>query len=315
MNRLRNLFLILVFCLQFVAVSQRANSAVLLDRVVAMVNNDIITWSELRKTIQLENKELLNALSDTEKEQRIQKFERPFLNSMIDMQLQLQDAARIGLIVNPAETENAINDIKKKFNLTEEGLIQHLNADNLTLEEYRARLGEQILISKVVRFRVVDSILITDEEIQKYLETHREDFREDEKIKIRQILFTEGNRIQKTQEVLKRIQNGEDFAQLASELSEDPSRTFGGDLGYVSRGSVMKEIETVAFSLKVGQVSEPFPSSKGIHIIKIEDRLEGGVTEQAQEKIKNILYEKAYIAKYEDWLKKLREGAYIEINL
>jgi parvulin-like peptidyl-prolyl isomerase len=280
-----------------------------------MVNNDIITWSELRKTIQLENKELLNALSDTEKEQRIQKFERPFLNSMIDMQLQLQDAARIGLIVNPAETENAINDIKKKFNLTEEGLIQHLNADNLTLEEYRARLGEQILISKVVRFRVVDSILITDEEIQKYLETHREDFREDEKIKIRQILFTEGNRIQKTQEVLKRIQNGEDFAQLASELSEDPSRTFGGDLGYVSRGSVMKEIETVAFSLKVGQVSEPFPSSKGIHIIKIEDRLEGGVTEQAQEKIKNILYEKAYIAKYEDWLKKLREGAYIEINL
>jgi parvulin-like peptidyl-prolyl isomerase len=312
---LQLLFFFLFISLNVFIVNQYVYSATLLDRVVATVNSEVITWSELRKTIQIENKDLLSGLSPVEKEQKINEIERSYLNSMIDIKLQLQEAVRLRIMVSSAETQNAVRDIKKKYNLTDEGLLEHLRADNLSLEEYKIRLSEQILVSKIVQYKFMDSILVSDEEIQEYLENNQERFREDEKIKIRQILFVNENGQQKAQEVMKRIQEGEDFAKLAKEFSDDSSRAFGGDLGYVSRGSVMKEIEDVAFSLKVGEISEPFLSSKGIHIIKIDDRLEGGISEQASEKIKALLFEKAYQSKYEDWLKELRENAYIEITL
>ena len=315
MKRFNFLTLLFFVSLLIFPLKHTAHSNILLDRVVATVNNDVITWSELRKSIALENKALLSNLSNEEKEKKIKEIEKPFLNDLIDMKLQLQQAVRLGLAVSPAETNEAINDIKKKFNLADESLIEHLKADGLTLEEYRARLSEQILLSKVIRFEVMDTILVTDKQIEEYFEANKEKYQKDVKVRIRQILFTDTSSLQKAEEVLQRIRKGEDFGKLAAEYSEDASKSFGGDLGYISRGSMMKEIEDIAFSLKVGEVSEPFQSSRGIHIIKIEERLESAAEEKVREHIKRLLFEKAHQSKFENWLKELREKAYIEINL
>ncbi|MCK5511544.1 MAG: peptidylprolyl isomerase [Thermodesulfovibrionia bacterium] len=315
MKRFNFLILLFFVSIQVFLVKQTALGNILLDRVVATVNNDVITWSELRKSIALENEALLSGLSHSEKEQKIKEIEKPFLNNLIDVKLQLQEAVRLGLAASPAETNEAINDIKKKFNLTDESLREYLKADGLTLKEYRSRLREQILLSKVIRYEIMDTILVTDKNIDEFYEANKEKYRQDVKIRIRQILFTDTNSLQKAEEVFQRIKKGEDFEKLAADFSEDASKTFGGDLGYVSRGSMVKEIEDVAFSLKVGEVSKPFQSPKGIHIIKIEDRLENAAGEKVREQIKRELFEKAYQSKFENWLKELREKAYIEINL
>jgi parvulin-like peptidyl-prolyl isomerase len=315
MKKFNFLTLLFFVSLQIFLVKPTALGNILLDRVVATVNNDVITWSELRKSIALENKALLSGLTDSDKEQKIKEIEKPFLNNLIDVKLQLQEAVRLGFTVSPPETNEAINDIKRKFNLTDESLHEYLKADGFTLKEYRSRLREQILLSKVIRYEIMDTILVTDKNIDEFYEANKEKYRQDVKVRIKQILFTDTNSLQKAEEVFQRIKKGEDFEKLASEFSEDESKTFGGDLGYVSRGSMVKEIEDVAFSLKVGEVSKPFQSSKGIHIIKIEDRLENAAGEKVREQIKRELFEKAYQSKFENWLKELREKAYIEINL
>jgi len=317
----KRIFLALIPCLLLILCSPLSYSGILLDRVIATVNNEVITWSELRRNIEIENKELLKGLSREEREAKIKEIEKPFLNMMVDLKLQAQDAQRLGLNVSPSETNSAINDIKRKYNLKDEDLIDSLEAEGLSLEEYKKRLTEQILLSKIVRVEVSDKIFLSEKEIEEYYEMNKEKYQKEEKVRIRQIFFLikEGSSRSdleaRAEEVFQQINSGADFASLAGNLSEDASRQFGGDIGYISRGSVLKEIEDVAFSLNVGDVSRPFRSPKGIHIIKLEERIGSGNKEKIKEEIREILFQKAFKLKYEEWIKELREKAYIEIKL
>ncbi|TNF52620.1 hypothetical protein EP227_07080 [bacterium] len=297
-------------------------SAVLLDRIVAIVNNDIITWSELRGTIEMEARMVLEGLEGEAREQKIQEIRKTFLNTMIDIKLQIQEAQKAGLSVGSAETESAIADIKKKYNLTEDAFIESLRAEGLDIVGYKEKLSEQILISKVIRQEVSENIFISDSEVKEYYETHKEQYLRKERVKIRQIFFSRPeddilkSEIEtRAEEVSRRIQDGESFERLAREVSEDASREFGGDLGYISRGSVLKEIEDVAFNLDIGEVSRPFWSTSGLHIVKLEDRIESSNRAEVKEKIKEILFEEVFQSKFEDWVKTLREKAYIKIIL
>lgn len=301
---------------------RNACGAVLLDRVVATVNNEVITWSELMSVVLIEGKEILGNLSDEERKDKINQLEKPFLNSLVEMKLQLQEARRLGLGVGSAEIEGAINDIKNKFGMTDEILKNSLTAEGLTMSDYRSRLGDQILLQKVVNHAVKSSVVISDKEIEAYYEEHKEEYSEKEKLKIRQIFFMrhqdESQNVvieAKAQEILQRISRGEDFAELAREFSQGPNREAGGDLGYITRGSVLKEIEEAAFALKAGEVSGAFWSPAGLHIIKLDERIAGGGIETVRDRIKKILFQKAFESQYHEWRSSLKENAYIDIKL
>ncbi|RJQ23930.1 MAG: hypothetical protein C4560_00400 [Nitrospiraceae bacterium] len=300
---------------------ERAGAAVLLDRVVATVNDEVITWSELRSIVALDGKGFLEKVPESDKEAAVKGLERNFLNTLIDMRLQLQEARKKGLNVSDSEIEGAIADIKKKFDLSDDALMNSLEAEGMTPEDYRARLGEQILLSKVVHFEVKANIAVADREIEEYFNANKDRFGR-EKLRLRQIFFAAPrNDFQKkdiearANEIILRIKNGEDFSKLAGEFSEDSSRQFGGDLGYISRGVAMREVEHAAFSLKTGEVSAPFWSPAGLHIIKLEDRVEGEVLDKVKDRIKEVLFERAFESKYLDWKAGLKEKAYIEIKL
>jgi len=295
--------------------------AVLLDRVVAAVNDEIITWSELRKAIELDGRELLSGLTGEEREKKIKELEKPFLNKLIDMRLQIQEARKLRFNVGASEVDDAVNDIKKKYNLTDEALDDSLRKEGLTLQEYRTNLSDQILLLKVINYNVKSKVFISDKAIEDYYKANIGKFQKDEKVKIMQIFFAlpaddtmkaavEG----KAQDVMQRIQKGEDFAKLAGEYSENPGRESGWDIGYIKRGGLLKEVEEAAFSLKPGENSKPFWSSAGLHIIKVVDRIESDAG-KAREEIKGILFEEAFNIKLDEWIKEMRETAYIEINL
>lgn len=317
------IFLTIIYCFLFIVFCPLSFSAILLDRVVATINGEVITWSELRKRIELENKNLLKDLTGETREKKINEIEAPFLNNMIDLKLQLQAARRHGFGVGLAETDAAVAEIMKKYSLTDESLAESLKAEGFDMEEYKNQLAEQILLTKVVRYEVKTSIVIGDKQIREYYEVNKEKYRKEEKVRIRLIFFAGDakDNLQKTdieakaEEVMQIIEAGEDFAKIASEFSEDASKEVGGDLGYVSYGSVLKEIEDVVFDMKSGEVSKPFWSSVGLHIVKLEDRTKGSEVEEIRDEIKDILFEEAFKLKLEEWVKKLREEAYIEIKL
>jgi len=301
---------------------QQSYSSVFLDRVVAVVNNEIITWSELRATISREGKSFLDKLPESKKEEAMKGLEKEFLNSLIDMKLQLQEARKKGMDLSKAEIDGAIADIKKKYNLTDEALLNSLAAEGMTFEDYRTRLGEQIMLSKVVNFEVKANIVITDKEIGEYYEANKDKLSGKEKRKIRQIFFaapkdnSQRPSVEaKAHEVILRIERGEDFSKLAGEFSEDVSKKFGGDLGYITRGSALKEVEDAAFALNVGEVSKPFWSPAGLHIVKLEEKVAEEGFDKVKDKIKELLFEKAFESKFLEWKAGLKEKAYIEIKL
>jgi peptidyl-prolyl cis-trans isomerase SurA len=300
------------------------HSAVFLDRVVATVNGEVITWSELRKVVEVEGARSLSGLEGEEREERAKELEKYFLNSMIDVKLQLAQARKLGFEVSDAEVTAAMMDVRKKYNLSAEEFEVSLKKEGFTLEEYRKRLAEQILLSRIVNFEVKNSILVTDSEIEEYyIESQGGNFSgRGEEVRIRQIFFAmpedeeqKADIESKAAEVVRRLNNGENFAALAIEFSEDASREFGGDLGFVGRGTVLKEVEDVAFGLETGETSSPFWSTAGLHIIKVEERREDRAFAESRDKIRDILFQKKYNEKYDQWLKILRENAYIEVNL
>ncbi len=310
--------LILVVCL---FIPEKALSAVFLDRVVATVDGEVITWSEMMDVIEVEGAKMLEGLNGDEKGKRIKELENIFLNSMIDVKLQLMEARRFGLKVSDGDIEAAMADVKVKYNLSAEAFKESLETEGFTMEEYRTRLSEQILISKISGFEVKSNILITDAEIEEYYEAASGSSINDE-VKIRQIFFAiPDDETKKTElesmamEIVKRIKNGENFGALAIEFSEGPSREFGGDLGFVGHGTVLKEVEDVAFALDIGEVSSPFWSTAGLHIIKVEEKREDRELAQSRDRIRDALLQKKYIEKYDQWIKMLREKAYIEVNL
>jgi peptidyl-prolyl cis-trans isomerase SurA len=317
----RNVSIILIAITVFFA-NTGSCGAVLLDRVVATVNDEVITWSELVNVIVIEGKEYLSKSGGKEKEAKIRELERPYLDRLIEMKLQIQEARKLGLYVDGSEIDGAVDEIRKKFSMTDEVFLNSLKAEGLTLDDYRTRLADQILLQKVVNFAVKSNIVISAKEIEEYYAANREQFNEKEKRKIRQIFFVlPEDESQKTAvevragEVMRRIREGGDFAELAGKFSEGPSRHFGGDIGYISRGSVLKEIEDVSFALNIGEVSGPFWSPAGLHIIKIEEKTAGGELEKVRDRIKEDLFMKNFELKYYEWKAGLREKAHIEIKL
>lgn len=295
--------------------------AVLLDRVVAAVNDEIITWSELRKAIELDGREQLSGLIGEEREKKVKELEKPFLNKLIDMKLQLQEAKKMRFNVGASEVDDAVNDIKKKYNLTDEALDDSLRKEGLTLKEYRTNLSDQILLLKVINYNVKSKVFISDKAIEEYYKANAGKYQKDEKVQIMQIFFAlpaddskKSDIEAKAQNIMQRIQKGEDFAKLAAEYSENPDRESAWDIGYVKRGGLLKEVEEAAFSLKPGENSKPFWSIAGLHIIKVVDRI-GSDAGKAREEIKGLLFEEAFNIKLDEWIKELREKAYIEINL
>lgn len=314
---------LLVFMLLSVfLLGNQSYGSVLLDRIVATVNGEVITWSELMSVVMHEGKPYLENVPEDEKQKRIKELSRRFLNDLIESKLQIQEAHRMGLEVSDSEIDSAINEIKEKFSLSEETFMNSLRAENMTLRDYRKRLADQILIQKVINFAVRSKVVVSDKDINEYYRVEKVNQINKEQLKIRQIFFSSPPEAdqkrsieKKANDIFQMINEGRDFAALAREFSEGPNREAGGDLGYISSGSALKEIEDVARSLEVGEVSRPFWGPAGLHIIKLEDRKTGTDVEEFKEEIKNELFQKTFEMNYHEWVAELRERANIEIKL
>jgi parvulin-like peptidyl-prolyl isomerase len=119
----------------------------------------------------------------------------------------------------------------------------------------------------------------------------------------------------KALKVLAELRGGADFTELALRNSDDPSASKGGDIGTISRGQMLPEFEAVAFQLPVGQVSEPVRTKYGLHLIQVVDRAEGNYQPltEINQKLREYLQEKRAQGKYQEWIEKLRDQAYVKI--
>jgi peptidyl-prolyl cis-trans isomerase SurA len=320
MKKYHLIFIIFILvCLMF-KVSHAA--AVLLDRVVAVVNKEVITWSELYKMMEHEATEQMKALSEENRMKVFKNNEAVFLEKLIDMRLQLQEAKRAGLDVSPEEVKEAMENIKRKYSLTDKSLEENLAKEGLNIESYKKSLSEQILVNQFLNKQVRNKIVISDDEIKSQIDAYKANLINDESFKIRQIFLkkpkedVEGKAVEeKASLILQRLKSGEDFSKLAQELSEDPSGKQGGDIGYVKKNLLAKEFIEAFSKMKIGDISPPFRTEKGLHIVKLEDKSSAQSMDEIKENLNKQLTEQKFLEKYKSLINDLREKAHIEIRL
>ena len=284
--------LLTLFCL----LAPGRAGAEIVDRVVAIAGNRVVTTWALQQAIRVEyDPQAFADLTEAEKDEII----RRKLDSLINNLLIAQKAATIGLAVSDEEVDATIKRVLKQNNMTEETLKQTLAQQGLDFSSYRNKIASDLLKSRFISKEIKSNIIITEKEIMDYAEKHNL-FSQDETVTIAQIFIPknspnavggENNKIWKT--IRKRLKNEENFFALASEFSEGPAAPKGGRLGTFKKGSLLQEIEKVAFKLPLGQASKVIKTNLGYHMIVVTNRTganEKSLTPKAEDKIKGILY-------------------------
>ena len=246
---------------------------------------------------------------------KINDDDREVLEQFITEKLLEAEARESGIKVTEQDVSQYIDEIKNRNRLSDDELKTVLSREGQTLESYRASVKSELEKSEILNRQVRNKVNITNDDVERYYKLNANKFRSEDRVRLRHILLALPQAAtpeevqaatEKAMDLYKRIVAGADFAELAREYSQGAGQADGGDIGWVSRGKLISGIEQVAFEkLSVGQVSTPFQTSMGVHIVKLEARESGTVLPLATvaPKIKEELQSKALEDRFVKWLK------------
>jgi len=299
--------------------AQQAEAVV--DRVVAVVNGDIVTLYELNKAFKPfeANIKALRYPSEKERETLFQ-VRRDLLNQLIDSQLADQQVKRYQISVTQKEIDTAIERIKEARSFTDEQLREGLAAQGLTMEEYRKELESQILRTKLVNREVKSKIVITQEDIKAYYDRHKEKYAGDKKYYLWNIFvkaseFERETALKEINAVEARLKQGASFEALVKELNASASPVKGTDLGLYRRDELSSELQKVVENLRADEFSPVLETNFGYQIIYVQQIQETPPQplQEVEADIKQTLYNEYVDTRYQDWLEELRARSYIKV--
>jgi len=305
----------------FILIFPATGLGMTLDRIAAKVGGEIVTLSSV---IERSQAEIARGIRSGKKDIPPPEEIMPkILNLLIEEKLQVQRAKKLGLSVDEASIKKALDDIKKKNNLTDEQLETMLKAENSSIEIYKGTIKNQILISKVVSYEVVNRINVSNRALKKYYRLNQKKFWSPGKVHARHILFIFDEelspeekqlKIKNAENVLREIRAGKDFEELAELYSEDISASSGGDLGVLEKGKMVPEFEEAVFSLRDGEVSDIVKTSFGLHIIKADKVIPGNTQSfsEVKDKITSILRQEKGQKDFVKWIAELRAETFVE---
>jgi peptidyl-prolyl cis-trans isomerase C len=246
---------------------------------VAVVNGTVITQEDLDKEMKQFQQQLLSrgrSPSDSE----LVGIKNEVLENLINLELLYQGAQKNGSILDEADINKQLEEIKKQFSNEAEfgGVLAKMNISEADL---RSKLKKNMAIQQFIDTRFAQKVTISGEEAKSYYDSHLDSFKQPEEVKASHILIKidsqdkesqKAEALEKLKEVQKKLNKGDDFAALAKEFSQGPSSARGGDLGYFRRGQMVKPFEEAAFALRPGEVSDIVETRFGYHLIKVFDK-------------------------------------------
>jgi peptidyl-prolyl cis-trans isomerase SurA len=291
----------------------------LVDRIAAVVNDDIITLSDVERAA-------APYLAQNNTEDKKKTLYKDVLDQLINEQLLSQQVTEAKISVSDDEVDRAIKDILKQNNISEDELRQAVEQRGLSMGQYREDLKRQLVRLKIVDLKVRSRVNVPDTEVKAEYDRMMSQEKREELIGLRHIFFrwgespdpTERRRVlEKATKARERITGGEDFARVAKEISEGPTASQGGDLGEVSKKGLLPELAKAIQSMQVGEVSEPIETKNGVHVVRIESRKTKDATPFID--MRNQIYQKLYQAEVERqmkiWLDELRSQSAIDVRM
>ena len=237
----------------------------IVDGIAAVVNDEIVTISEVRETMALELESLRQRYSGRALQGPAKELYHRTLMNLVSLRLQLERARKLNLQVNDEDVTYHIDALKKQNQISNEQLEQMLQSRGLTVEAYREQVREGLLVSKVVNAEVRSRLIILDTELQEVYQQRQERYKVAGELTVSHILFLVSPQAseqeveqarQKALEVLRKLRAGGDFATLARQYSDGPSADQSGLLGTFRAGELLPGFEEAAAKLKPGEISD-----------------------------------------------------------
>ncbi len=284
--------------------------AEVINRIVATVDDEPITLYELRTFSSFAagqrgsfmTPEGMGNLSDRDL------LDMLIMNKLVDKEVEAQ-----GLKAKESDIDSYIERIKAQGKMDDEQFKDALAKQGMLMENYRKQVSKDIERALLVNREIGARVNVTPQDVERYYKAHAADYAQPEQVRVRDIFLplsatapAEEERavMQQIQDIRKRVLAGEDFATLADTYSGISHPGEGGDLGYFKKGQMPQEIENVAFTLKPGDISQPFRTNAGMHLLKVEEHSQSGqqkLDEATTEEIKRKLYNDALRQRYERW--------------
>ena len=289
------------------------------DRVVALVNGDMITLSELERQVVIQA-ERLGVPDDPEIQAT---FRRQVLDGMVDNALILQVADQRGLRVPDRYFDEWKDQTIKDMNLpNEEEFVRQVELQGSNMAELKQQFLEGVLIQEIRRQDIEERVSISEPEIEQRYRENVDDFVRPPQVRLRELVIhiTEAGEAEargRLAEAAQLIESGSDFAEVAEVRSESGSAEGGGALGLFEIGELDESFRTVVADLEAGAVSEPLRIGESLYLLKVEERTEESTTplDEVREQIGNALFAEKMAAEMENFVSNLRENAIVEIRL
>lgn len=291
----------------------------IVDRIVALVNDDIITQSEIdRAKAQLRN-ELASQYTGEQLEMELKR--RDVLEDMIRKRLMLQKATELGMGSGMDVQVSAwIEQLRKENNIKDMDEFERIleQQRGISLAAFREDIKKEMTIQEVKGYFVDSRITLLTEEIERYYKDHIKEFSSAEEVTLSEIIVptsSDGQAENLANEYRKRAAQGESFAKMASQYSKGPTASKGGTIGTYVVAKLTADIAKAITSVKEGEITPVIKISEGYAIFRVDARKPSVARpfEEVKNAIKNTLYQQKYTPEFERFVAQLKEDAYIQI--
>jgi peptidyl-prolyl cis-trans isomerase SurA len=302
-------------------------TAELVDRVAAVVNNDIIALSEVEARAAPELARLRAESDPTKRGEMRGVIVKRALDGLIGEKLMEVQVRELGIEVTDADVDLGVDDVKRQNNVEGAQFEQLLAQEGYTLSAFRTFMKKHLSKLKLVNLKVRSKVKVTDEDMKAEYAKLSRDETLDFEVRARHILVqltpkatpeqVEQSRLKAVALMNEAKKPGVDFVALAKAKSEGPSASEGGDLGFFKRGVMVAEFDKVAFGLPVGAISEPVRTKFGWHVLRIEERRSTPPKpyEEVRDGLRDRLTRQQLERYTEQYVQELRASAAIEVKL
>lgn len=292
-----------------------------LDGIAAVVNGDVITFSQVRELVGARERALRDSYRGKELVEKIRETRTAALQDLIDRQLILQEFKKSNFTIPDYILEDRIQTIiREEFGGDRKAFMRTLQAQGLTLSRFKEIEREKIIVQAMRQKTLNSPFVVSPQRVEEYYQKHRSDYTSEEQVKLRMIVLREdtsgivGDPKTMAEEIREKVKSGADFEKMAQLYSDDSTRDIGGDWGWIDRKTLNEKLTSAAFKLKPGQVSDVIEIDGSYYLLYADEKKNALVKPLAavREEIEKKLLQEERQKQQERWLQSLRRKAYIK---
>lgn len=300
--------------------SHKAFGAEVLERILAVVNDELVTEQDLQMVMAPVVAQYRTTYTGKEFDDRIREARSQFLNKVIEDKLILSEAKRKQVIIKDVEVDEMMADVRNKFP-NREAFLKSIKDQDYSEKKLWDRFRDQLIMQRLVAYEVKSKVSVSPGEVNEYYKNHPQDFAQGDRVRLEHILVRVGTRSEEeaaafAQSLYDKVKAGAVFSEIAKSYSEGAEAKEGGQMGWIEKGQLMGEIDQKVFALNDGEITGPIATSLGYHIFKVIERQKFSVKpiSEVRDQIQDVIFKEKLKVRLDSWMNNLKKNAYISIR-